>query len=230
MNFVDSCKKYWNAETDDLFEEKNNNADFGHSLYVQYMSKPVTSDGTYVAGLENRRKSEWTLFQTGYYDKLDKWYQEGGTILAIADEIHKYMEANNYTYCVYGSNSYEECAKYSKSHGLNSTFEASKTGYHNTCCATYVSWVLQEAGYITEAEHTNGANALKDLLISKGWIQIMNVSELQPGDVLYYNSGHVEIYAGDGAVYNAGSGSAIRGASPAGNSVSSVTYGLRAPN
>ena len=228
LNFVQSYQKYWNAETDDLFEKEDKNANFSHKLYTQYMSKPNTSDGEYMAGLERRRKSEWTLFQTGYYDVLDKWHAEGGAIIQIADEIHKYMEENNYTYCVYGGNSYEECGKYGKAHGLNSTFEASKAGHHNTCCATYVSWVLQEAGYISDSEHLDGANNLRSLLLSKGFQKINAVSELQPGDILCY-SGHIEIYAGDGTVYNAGSGNAIRSSSPQNKSLSGLLFGLRAP-
>ncbi len=230
--FVNTYNSYW-LETDDQFEAKNPNANFSHSLYTQYMAKPVTAKGYgYMPGLERRRKSEWTLFQTGYYDVLDKWHSEGGmggTIIECAKTIHEYMEANNYTYCVYGGNSYEECGSFGKSHGLNTTFEESMTGYHNTCCATYVSWVLQEAGYITAEEHTNSADAMTSLLLQKGFTVITDASQLQPGDILSY-SGHVEIYAGDGTVYNAGSGNAIRSASPQTKSISSMNMGLRAPN
>ncbi len=28
-------------------------------------------------GLENRRKAEWLLFKTGYYDRIDEYYEEG---------------------------------------------------------------------------------------------------------------------------------------------------------
>lgn len=232
MNFVDSYNSYW-KESDDQFEAKNTNANFSHSLYTQYMAKPVTAiNYGYMPGLERRRKSEWTLFQTGYYDVLDKWHSEGGmggTIIECAKAIHEYMEANNYTYCVYGGNSYEECGTFGKAHGLNRTFEESKTGYTNTCCATYVSWVLQEAGYITPEEHTDNADALSSLLIQKGFTVITDASQLQPGDILSY-SGHIEIYAGDGTVYNAGSGNAIRSASPQTKSIASMNMGLRAPN
>ena len=72
-NFVDSYNAYWNEETDNLYKINENatSGDFSHSLYVQFMSRPVTANnGQYMAGLENRRKSEWTLFQTGYYDVL----------------------------------------------------------------------------------------------------------------------------------------------------------------
>lgn len=232
-NFIQAYEAYWNAETDDLFESHVTEGNYNHNLYTNYMNKPntaKTSEGPkYSAGLDNRRKSEWTLFQAGYYTTLGKWYLEGNDrILSIADTIHKWMETNNYTYCVYNSNSYEECS--GEAHGLNTTFEASKTGYHHSCCATFVSWVLQEGGYLEDSEHQDGAGDLKDKLISKGWQVINNVDDLKPGDVLYY-SGHVEIYAGDNKVYNAGSGRAIRGASPAGSGrgISNMVMALR-PN
>ena len=235
LNFVDSYQRYWNPETDDKFKEAE--ADYGNMLYTQYMSIPVTAQGAgYMAGLERRRKSEWRLFQTGYYDVIDKWHSDevGGDIMECADYIHKYMEENQYTYCVYGGNSYEECGNYGKSHGLDSTFEKSQTGHKNTCCATYVSWVLQEAGYITEEEHNsnglNGADNLSSFLERKGFEVINNVADLEPGDILSYPN-HVEIYAGEGKVYNAGSGNAIRGASPATKyGLNSMRKALRAPN
>lgn len=76
LNFVNSYDKYWKADEDNLFKKKDKNANFGHDLYTQYMIKPVTANDRYLPGLERRRKSEWILFQTGYYDVLDKWYQE----------------------------------------------------------------------------------------------------------------------------------------------------------
>ncbi len=87
MDFVGSYNAYWNAETDDYFKEQNPNANFGHKLYTQYMSKPVTSKSGYMAGLERRRKSEWTLFQTGYYDVLNKWHTGGGDLVAACEEL-----------------------------------------------------------------------------------------------------------------------------------------------
>ncbi len=182
-------------------------------------------------GSTNRKTANWQLFHTGKYYTAEGNEISSG-VIGIADQIHKYMEQNNYSYCVYGSNSYEECGSLGKSHGLSTTFENSKTN-KNTCCATYVSWVLQEAGYFTAADHTNSATAMSNKLKAKGWQAITNASELQPGDVVYFGYGHVEIYAGDGKVYNAGSGSAIRGASPAkDNSIysSSFTCGFRPPN
>ena len=229
-NFVDSYKAYWDSSADNLY--KANSANMNHSLYTQYMSKPDTvqgGDGSSVAGLVRRRQSEWRLFQTGYYDTLGKWYEKGTTrITQIADEIHKYMEANNYKYCVSFSNKYEEHSNQSQC-GWNTTFEASKTGYHTSCCATYVSWVLIDAGYLSPSEFSASASGLRATLAGKGWSIITNVNDLQAGDILYY-SGHIEIYAGGGKVYTAGSGEHIRGASPRTKNVSSMVCGLRAPN
>lgn len=155
----------------------------------------------------------------------------GGSIIEVADMIHKYMEQNNYTYCVLdNSNQYEECGKYNKAHGLNRTFEESKTGYHNTCCATYVSWVLQMVGYIDDSDHSDGAETLaQTILMGKyGWKRV-SVAEAQPGDILYYTYGHIEIYAGNNTKYNAGSGDAIRRISPYETPISSDAIVLRAP-
>lgn len=209
MSFYDAYKAYWKEE-DDKYEEKDNNADFEHELYKNSMSKPVTSDGMYLQGLENRRRSEWTLFQTGYYDVLDEWHAAGGVIIQWAQYIHEYMAENDYTYC--GSNKYDECAKKGKSHPvLTSSFEKSQQeGIKATCCATHVSWVLMEAGYMEESEYTSWAPDIDEFLRNKGWTEITEPSELEPGDVIYYG-GHVEFYAGDGTVYSAGCGEAIRG-------------------
>ena len=119
-----------------------------------------------------------------------------------AKEIHDYMRENNYGYCTYDNRCDHDGVC-----GLNVTFEKSKQQHHNTCCATYVSWVLQELDYITNQEHINnylnGANNLWKYLIKKGWKEIEKIENVQPGDILCYN-GHVAIYGGRGAQYDAG--------------------------
>lgn len=223
--FVQAYTEYWDQSRDDKYSKKDPNADFSHKLYSTYMYLPNTAKSQFSSGLEKRRKSEWTLFQTGYYDTLKKWHSEGeGSIIDTAAKIHSYMEQNNYTYCVHGTNSYEEC-KSGEPHGLNTTFEASKNGYHHTCCASYVSWVLQEAGYLSDSEHSDSASGLQTIMKNKGFEVISNKADLKPGDVLCY-SGHVEIYAGDNKIYNAGSGKAIRNAAPS-NLTRSFSYALR---
>lgn len=238
MNFVDSYENYWKQEDDDMFKEEATNDIFEHELYTQYMSATAVTSNSENENLDTktqqRRMSEWILFRTGYYREINQWQSSGDDILDVADQIHYYMEKHGYTYCVFYTNEYEECGKYGKKCGLNSSFEASMSGHQNTCCATFVSWVLQEAGYITEKDHDreglNSAKAIRNFLKNNGWTVISSVSDLQPGDVLCYN-GHVEIYAGDGTVYNAGSGNAIRGESPSKkDGISSIICGLRAPN
>ena len=209
MNFVNSYNTYWKEE-DDQFEAQNPNANFNHSLYTQYMSKPVTAGGTYMAGLETRRRSEWTLFQTGYFDVLDKWYSEGGDLLSAADELHNAQI--DWTYSI-GGDLYWGNIEMS----INNPNRV-------TCCATYVSSVIYRAGYFTEAEmnsfNYNYAPALHSFLQSNGWQTITSYSELQAGDIVFMTSGggsgigHVQIYAGDGTWYNAGSTSAIQRPSP----------------
>lgn len=129
-----------------------------------------------------------------------------------AKEIHDYMRENNYGYCTYDN----RCNHDGKC-GLNVTFEESKTGHHNTCCATYVSWVLQELGYITRQEHIdnylNGANNLTRFLVSKGWKEI-DKKDIQPGDIVCYN-GHIAIYGGRGRQYDAGNRLLLQQQAPA---------------
>ncbi len=212
MNFVNSYNTYWNDETDNQFEEKNSNANFNHSLYTQYMSKPVTSDGEYLSGLERRRKSEWTLFQTGYYAELDQWYTDSGDILSAADQLHQAQTG----------------WRYSTSGGLLTSGNielAINNPNAATCCATYVSSVLYLAGCFTEEQmnsfNYNSSNALYNFLTSNGWQVINSYSELQAGDVVFMDTNggarditHVQLYAGDGGWYNAGSDSAIQGDAP----------------
>ena len=77
--FKQAYKAYWNENSDDYFKKKNSNANFSHQLYTTYMDAPTTSEGETLQGLVKRRKSEWTLFQTGYYDVLKEWYSEASS-------------------------------------------------------------------------------------------------------------------------------------------------------
>lgn len=214
LNFVESYQKYWKQERDDKFEEQDNNADFNHSLYTQYMSKPVTSDGTYMAGLERRRKSEWVLFQTGYYDVLNKWHSSASSenFLEAADEVHR--EEMTWVYYTDGGNLYWNDIEKS----INNPTRA-------TCCATYVSCVIYRAGYASaEQLNTINYNLCSDVytyFVKKGWEVIKSYDQLEAGDIVFmnYNDGgkeydHVQIYAGDGTWYNAGGTGAIQRASP----------------
>ena len=152
---------------------------------------------------------------------VDNWArmdERAKKIILNAEYIHRYMEMKEhpYEYCVFGNNEFEEHSRDENDikHGLDETFEESKQNKHNTCCATYVSWVLEDAGLLTRDEYREGADDLQDLLRKKGWQVIKNEEDLQPGDILGYKS-HVEIYAGrdeegNKNIYNAGSGDWVR--------------------
>lgn len=84
--FNQAYKAYWKQERDDKYGKKEK-VDYNHKLYTQYMNVPVTSKGQYVRGLEERRKSEWRLFQTGYFDRGVEEYcstSSGGDFLEVA--------------------------------------------------------------------------------------------------------------------------------------------------
>ena len=78
--FKTAYNAYWNQERDDKFEEKDPNADLTHQLYTQYFSQYIRAKDQVLQGLIRRRKSEWTLFQTGYYDVLNKWHPDSGDL------------------------------------------------------------------------------------------------------------------------------------------------------
>ena len=230
--FRTSYSSYW-KESDDEYGVTENNSMYEHLLYKNYMGTPTKDNkGNLLAGLVKRRRAEWLLFKTGFNVATGGFVSKGGKIVECAQMIHQYMEENNYIYCVYKSNDGEECLKLNKGDCyLSSTFEGSKSSEktRKTCCATFVSWVLQEAGYLEKNECKHGANNLAAFLEnSKGFTRVLK-SELVAGDIIVCD-GHVEIYAGDNQVYNAGSGSAIRGAAPSSQtSLNRCKYGLRAP-
>lgn len=230
LTFVEAYQKYWDEATDDYYERQSNVANYSHELYTEYMIDPRTSNGRYSDGLAKRRKSEWTLFQTGYYDVLNQRHSEGSaTIIEAAHKIHKHMEDYKYTY------------------SLTTLPGTANIAWNmrTVCCATYVDWVLAEAGYKKADESLiHGACTLFRVYQEKGFMVIENYSDLQPGDIVFmrandnstitYNGrtllvGHVQIYAGDGMWYNAGSTKCIQQKSPyKSNPSSAFAIALRA--
>lgn len=134
----------------------------------------------------------------------------GGNLTKIADEIHKYMEDNKYMYSLVS---------------LNNTFEESKNGYKHACCATYISWVLTDAGY-DGFKGKNSVTSIQNTFKEKKYkIQrIYPGEQLEPGDIVFVNSSrnsinteynsvnnaHVQMYGENGIWYNAGSTNAIQ--------------------
>lgn len=166
----------------------------------------------FYSSMPRRKKSAKKYYNQFHGRDLSSFSNvSGGSIIECAKKIHTYMEKNKYTYSL---------------GGLSSSFAKSKSN-KRVCCATYVSWVLQEAGYIQEREHSNSSSGLCKTLMKKGFTKITSRSKLKPGDVLYYSFGHTEIYAGNNKVYNAGATNIIRRSAPSGIS-GNPTYGLRA--
>lgn len=192
-DFVSAYTAYWNADTDDEYGVAPNESMFSHQLYSTYMYKPDTSNNQYSEGLVNRRRAEWLLFKTGYYDRIDEYYQEGADVESVCQEITQMLIDRN---AVYGAYTYNDIEK---------TYQSDP----GVVCASYVSLVLYKSGLMT-AEQLNAFNYhytvdYPNMLRAAGWKEV-DKSDLQPGDVLNKpgdgNQGHVVIYVGNGLIYD----------------------------
>ena len=186
----------------------------------------------FVTGIyANREEFNWILFNEGIYTLANGEVISGASdIVEIADKCHKHMEERSYTYSL-GT--------------LPSTAnDAWNVPY--TCCATYVDWVLAEAGYKDKTEQLiHSAPYLFKHYAEKGFTLIKSYNELQAGDLVFfhyasddgtysfngvpYTIGHVQIYAGDDKWYNAGSTDSIRNPAYTYRETNGFVVGLR-PN
>ena len=194
--FVQAYMNYWNQEKDDEYKVPANEGMFNHNLYTNFMSGPTTSNHEESDGLKKRRRSEWILFKTGYYDNIDKWCSEseGGSIVEKAVEVHNYVRTNGYHYAQTGG-------------------AVPRTSSKAIDCSSYVTWVLIEAnvsGFTSGMPQWNSGKFATNPL---GW-QEVSANDAQPGDIVVY-SGHVEIIAKNDPsstqfrVYNCGSNNSI---------------------
>ncbi len=195
--FVQAYNAYWNEERDDEYKKLPNEGMYSHSLFTTYMNKPDTSGGKTLNGLVRRRKSEWILFKTGYYDNIDKWCSKygGGSLVEKAIEVHNYVRTNGYHYAQTGG-------------------AVPRTSSKAIDCSSYVTWVLIEAnvsGFTSGMAQWNSAKFATNPL---GW-QEVSANDAQPGDIVVY-AGHVEIIAQNDPsstqfrVYNCGSNNSIK--------------------
>ncbi len=182
---------------------------------------------------EGRKYANWYLFtEETYIDRSGNIINSaGGTILECAKKIHDYMSdpAHLYYYCLGGTEVSRQVHKDAglNNCGLNASFEESqipgRNGYRLTCCATYVSWVLEEAGYLET--HTNSSQTLRGYLDELGWQPVTAYNQLESGDIVFMDTDgvaghnysditHVQIYAGEGTWYNAGNNSSIHKVEP----------------
>ena len=192
-DFVAAYTAYWDSDKDDEYGVAANESMFSHPLYSTYMYKPDTSNNQYSEGLVNRRRAEWLLFKTGYYDRIDEYYQEGADIESVCQEITQMLIDRN---AVYGAYTYND---------IETTYKSDP----GVVCASYVSLVLYKSGLMS-AEQINAYNYhytvdYPNMLRAAGWKEV-DKSDLQPGDVLNKpgdgNQGHVVIYVGNGLIYD----------------------------
>ena len=168
------------------------------------MSEPTTSEGRVLAGLVRRRKSEWTLFQTGYYDVLNKWHTDTGSIVAAAYEVADHYLNSGVTVHYAGSSvgsatnngrvvvgglqqSWDYPIRYPNKYGI--------------VCATFVSLALWKSGLVDEAT-INSINihyvfGVEEIFTrtsyASQWKKITRQSDLQEGDIVI-TSTHIYIY------------------------------------
>ena len=101
-----------------------------------------------------------------------------------------------------------------------------------TCCATFVGSAFLIGGVFTAAEinqfNYNSQYGISELCEKHKWTKITSYSKLAAGDIVIMSRasggdspGHVQIYAGNGLWYNAGSTSSIRRDSPYSSDASS---------
>lgn len=219
-DFVSAFTSYWNQDKDLEYKVPANDGMFSHPLYTNYMCLPNTAkvgnSSVYSPGLVARRKAEWLLFKTGYYDRIDEFYEDGGNIVNAAAIVHDFISSNGY--------------HYSLGDDLPGTVNDVKNA-RAVCCATFVSWTLYEAGYdwMVDCTGINSCATLLPFLEAHGGTKIMNptMDMLQPGDILFYGSGgssHTDIYIGDGLWYNCGSNDTVQRKDPYSKAIRADVY------
>lgn len=219
-DFVSAFTSYWNQDKDLEYKVPANDGMFSHPLYTNYMCLPNTAkvgnSSVYSPGLVARRKAEWLLFKTGYYDRIDEFYEDGGNIVNAAAIVHDFISSNGY--------------RYSLGDDLPGTVNDVKNA-RAVCCATFVSWTLYEAGYdwMVDCTGINSCATLLPFLEAHGGTKIMNptMDMLQPGDILFYGSGgssHTDIYIGDGLWYNCGSNDTVQRKDPYSKAIRADVY------
>ena len=96
--------------------------------------------------------------------------------LEKADELMTYMVENNYRYYTHSGGG--------GIGGLTAEWEESKST-KTTCCATYVSHVLQECKVMSG--HTDEPEGFFDWILEIEGVEIIsNFEDLEPGDILFY--------------------------------------------
>lgn len=119
-------------------------------------------------------------------------FAANGNFLAVAKECHDYIRQQNYSYI------------------NGTTIPADENNVNGIDCSAYVTWVLYEYGYTELKGHQKTCSWFMNTstMQKMGWT-VLPATQAEAGDIVV-NSHHMEIYAGDGKFYNAGSTEAIR--------------------
>ena len=150
--------------------------------------------------------------QSGDYGGLAAGDAQG--VLAGCDKVHKMYEQQKWYY-------YTDLGQLRWNDVKYSTNNPSKA----SCCATFVGSALYIGGVFSEAEinkyNYNSQYGISELCEANKWIKINSYGSLQAGDIVIMSApgggsapGHVQVYAGNGTWYNAGSTDAIQRANP----------------
>lgn len=135
-------------------------------------------------------------------------------ILEGAEKVHTMYEQNKWFYYTSLGQLRWNDIKYSTNNPSRAT-----------CCATFVGSAFYAGGVFSESElnkyNYNSAYGISQLCQEHGWTKISSYSQLAAGDIVIMSGpeggssvGHVQIYAGNGTWYNAGSTNAIQRDSP----------------
>lgn len=188
------------------------------------------SKAQYVSIYDDESKYKSIITDPGKYEPSGHGTGTGSAkgILEGAEEVHSMYEREKWTYSTIG-------LIYGNIKG--STYISSK----KTCCATFVGSAFYVGGVFTEDEINqygyNNQYGISDLCQNHGWTKITRYDDLEAGDIVIMKNrtsggkpGHVQIYAGDGTWYNAGSDEAIIRDSPySDNCRSNFLYAWRKP-
>lgn len=79
LTFVEAYKKYYTSIDNDDYYGDYTKTDFNNGLYTEYMTALWYASGGQPEGWVTRRKSEWCLFQTGYYG----WGLQNGNVYPV---------------------------------------------------------------------------------------------------------------------------------------------------
>lgn len=170
----------------------------------------------YHMALKTYYKKNYNLTKEQVYEKLTNLkninVQKNVTdkFINTAKEIHNIMENEKWHYSV-GNDLYW----YDIKNSLNNPNKA-------TCCATYIGVCLYKSGIFSEEEmnsfNYNWAPYIYSFLVLNGWLEINNYNDLKSGDIVFETDSdsvdHVQIYAGAGKWFNAGSTDAIQRLNP----------------